>query len=85
MPDARVVRDWDEQRITATAAVAIGEIWQMADGSAGYYERLAGNTTNPIVAGSSGESTIFRTSGKVTVTEALRLAETFPAGSLAQA
>ncbi len=70
MADATIVRDWDERRVTAGAAVAIGEVWQLADGSAAYYERLAGNTTNPVVAGSSGDSVVFKSSGQVTVTKA---------------
>lgn len=69
MPDARLVRNWDEQLLTAAAAVAIGEIWQMADGRAAYYERLAGNITNPNVAAGSGDQIVLRTSGKVTVTK----------------
>ena len=69
MADAKLVRNWDEQRLTASAAVGVGEIWQMADGSAGYYDRLAGNVTNPVISGGSGDSVIFRTSGHATVTK----------------
>jgi predicted RecA/RadA family phage recombinase len=64
--DAVKVREWDEQRITAAAAVALGEIWQMADGAAAYYERVGGGAA---VAGGSGDTVDFRTSGKATVTK----------------
>lgn len=63
MPDARHVRDWDDQLILASSAVGVGELWQTADGKAAYY--LGGSSGR--AAGSSGEQLLFRTSGKVTV------------------
>jgi predicted RecA/RadA family phage recombinase len=59
--DAVRVRKWDERLLTAGAAVAAGEVWQLADGRAAVYdERLAA---------SSGDRTTFQTSGTYTVTK----------------
>jgi predicted RecA/RadA family phage recombinase len=59
--DAVRVRKWDERLLTAGAAVAAGEVWQLADGRAAVYdERLAA---------SSGDRTPFQTSGTYTVTK----------------
>lgn len=65
MPDARITREWDETRLTAAASVAPGEIWQMPDGRAAFYRKLA--RTNKEEAGASGDRVDFQTSGKVTV------------------
>ena len=67
MADAVYVRAWDLQQITAAASVGIGELWQLADGSAAYFERLAGTTSNPVIPGSSGDRVQFRTRDKVTI------------------
>lgn len=61
MPDAREVRDFDKQRITLASSVSVGDVWQMPDGRAAYF--------NQTVAGSSGERKDFTTEGVVTVTK----------------
>jgi len=60
MPDARFVREWDKHKMIASAAVAVGELWQLGDG------RAAFNPQN--IAYSSGDYADFQTSGKVTLT-----------------
>lgn len=67
MADAVFVREWYEQRLTAAAAVGVGEVWQTADGKAAVYDRLAGLSTNPAVSGASGEAVKFVTAGKFTM------------------
>jgi hypothetical protein len=63
MPDARFVREFDEQLIIAQTAVGVGELWQTADGKAAYF--LGGS--NGRTAGSSGDTLTFRSWGKVVV------------------
>lgn len=62
MADAVFVRDWDQNNIVTQAAVGNGELWQLPDGSPGYYPLQA--------AVNSGDRIDFETSGKVTVTKA---------------
>lgn len=66
MADAVYVREGNEYRITAAASIGVGELFQMPDGSAAYYVRLA---TGIAQAASSGEISDFRNTGKVTVTK----------------
>lgn len=61
MPDARFVRDWDQTQFLLAGSAGIGDIWQMADGRAGYLDKT--------VAKSSGDRTEFKTSGFATVTK----------------
>lgn len=61
MSDATLVRGRDEIRVTAAAAVAAGEVWQMKDGRAGVYSGANG--------ASSGDRTNFVTSGQFTFTK----------------
>lgn len=68
MADARYVREWNEARLTAGDSVGVGEIWQLKDGRAAYYNRLA--STGQEVAATSGDVADFKTSGVVTVTKA---------------
>jgi predicted RecA/RadA family phage recombinase len=62
MPEATFVRDWDETRLTAAASVGTGELRQLADGRAGFFESAT--------AASSGDRIVFSTSGQVTVPKA---------------
>lgn len=62
MGDAVRVREWDEQRLTAAASVATGEIWQTPDGKAAVYQGLN--------AGNSGDRVEFSKSGHFTMTKA---------------
>ena len=61
MPDARLVREWNQQQLTAVAAVALGEIWQTADGKA---------AVSLAVVGSANRAN-FESAGKYTVTKTL--------------
>lgn len=61
MPDARFVRNWDETQLVLAGSAGIGDIWQMADGRAGFLDKT--------VAKSTGDRTEFRTSGFATVTK----------------
>jgi predicted RecA/RadA family phage recombinase len=63
MPEAVYVRDWDEQRITLQAAVAIGEVWQLPSGEAAV----------SLAATSSGRND-FETAGKFTITKVTGIA-----------
>lgn len=56
MPEAVFTRDWDEQFIQAAAAVAVGEVWQTADGKAAVMSSSA--------AVGTGNRALFSTSGK---------------------
>lgn len=74
MPDARYVRDWNEQLITAAASVSVGEVFQLASGEAAVYLGIpTGGAFNPVGA-SSGDRTLFETAGKYTVTKATGIA-----------
>lgn len=64
MSEAVYVRDANEQRLTAGAAVSHAEIWQMPTGEAGYLDQ----TTRGAGASSGGKAR-FLTNGKVTVTK----------------
>ena len=61
MPDARDIRDFDQWRLTLGAGVSVGEMWQMPDGRAAWFDQTA--------AGSTSEKKEFRTEGVVTVTK----------------
>lgn len=61
MADATLVRGRDEVRVTAAAAVAAGEVWQMKDGRAAVYAGLN--------AAASGDRTSFVTTGQFTFTK----------------
>lgn len=62
MAEATFVRLFDEERIAVAAAVAVGEVWQMADGKAAVFVRKAGETGG--VAASTNDYGDFKTSGK---------------------
>lgn len=59
MPEATFVRDWNKQRITLEASAGSGEIRQLPDGRAAFYESSVG--------ASSGDQPIFTASGLVTI------------------
>lgn len=61
MADASYVRSRDEIRVTAAAAVASGECWQLSDGRAAVYSGLN--------AAASGDRTNFTTTGQFTFTK----------------
>jgi len=61
MADATYVRGRDDIRVTAAAAVAAGECWQMKDGRAAVY---VGQN-----AAASGDRTTFTTAGQFTFTK----------------
>ena len=61
MADASYVRSRDEVRVTAAAAVASGEVWQLKDGRAAVYTGLN--------AASSGDRVNYSTSGQYTMTK----------------
>ncbi len=61
MADASYVRSRDDVRVTAAAAVASGECWQLADGRAAVYSGLN--------AAASGDRTNFTTTGQFTFTK----------------
>lgn len=66
MADARYVRNWNEYRLTADAAVATGEVWQLPDGKAAVYTGLnAGNSGDKVNFETSGHHTVTKTSGVV--------------------
>lgn len=68
MADAIRVREWDERRLTAAAAVAAGEIWQLPDGQAAVYAGQAAASSNDRVEFcTSGVFTVTKTSGVVLV------------------
>lgn len=62
--EATLVREHDEQRITAASAVSVGDVWQLPSGEAAVYLKVA--NAAGITAGASGDRTDFRTSGKYT-------------------
>jgi predicted RecA/RadA family phage recombinase len=61
MPDARFQREWDQTQLVLASGASIGDVWQMPDGRAAFYNKLA--------AGSTGDRTQFQTSGVITVTK----------------
>lgn len=61
MADALYTREQNEQRLTADAAIASGEVYQMPDGSAG--------VATTLVALASGDRANFRTDGRFTLTK----------------
>lgn len=61
MADATYVRGRDDVRVTAAAAIAAGEVWQMKDGRAAVY---VGQN-----AAASGDRTNFTTTGQFTFTK----------------
>jgi predicted RecA/RadA family phage recombinase len=61
MGDATRVRGRDEVRVTAAAAIATGEVWQMKDGRAAYMSNAE--------AAASGDRTTFITEGQVVLTK----------------
>lgn len=62
MADATYIRGRDENRVTAAAAIASGECWQLADGRAAVYQGQN--------AASSGDRVTFKTDGQHTFTKA---------------
>jgi hypothetical protein len=62
MPDAFFNHAANEQRTTLAGALGAGEIWQLKDGRAAYYDTS--------IAASSGEKVYIRTDGQATVTKA---------------
>ena len=62
MPEAVFVRDFDQTRITAAGAIGAGELIQLANGQAGYYDSGT--------AASSGDGIVFRTRDNVTLAKA---------------
>ena len=62
MPEATFVRDFGKTRITAAGAYGAGELIQLANGKAGYYD----STT----AASTGDGIVFTSAGTVTVAKA---------------
>lgn len=64
MADALRTLEFDEQRLTAAAAVGRGEVWQI-NGEAAVYERVAGNAAE--TAAASGDRAQYRTRGKFTL------------------
>ena len=62
MADATLSREQNDVRVTAQAAVTLGEVWQMPDGRAAAY---AGTT-----AATSGDRTQFRSWGQYVLTKA---------------
>lgn len=61
MADATYIRGRDENRVTAAAAVAAGECWQLKDGRAAVYVGQQ--------AASAGDRTNFTTTGQFTFTK----------------
>lgn len=61
MADATYIRNRDDNRITAAAAIAAGEVWQLADGRAAVLTGLA--------AAASGDRVNFTTTGQFTFTK----------------
>lgn len=61
MPDAIFNHDANEQRTTLGASLGAGEVWQLKDGRAAFYDSS--------VAASSGDKVYIRTDGQATVTK----------------
>lgn len=61
MADATFIRGRDDNRVTAAAAIASGEVWQLADGRAAVLTGLG--------AAASGDRVNFTTTGQHTVTK----------------
>ncbi len=59
MPEATFVRDWDKTRLTLLSSLGAGELIQLPNGKAGYYDSTAG--------ASSGDKPIITSSGVVSV------------------
>jgi predicted RecA/RadA family phage recombinase len=62
MADAQYIRGRDDVRVTAAAAVASGEVWQLKDGRAAVYDGLN--------AAASSDRVKFTTTGQFTFTKA---------------
>ena len=63
MPDAIFTGDPNEIRVALAASLGVGEVWQLANGKAAFYDPA------PRVAASSGEKQLLRTDGQCTVTK----------------
>jgi len=64
MPEGVYVRDWDKTRITLGASTGAGELRQLADGRAGFYESSVGASSgDPITITTSGQVTLPKTNG----------------------
>lgn len=63
MPDAIFIHDGNEIRTALQAALGVGEVWQLANGKAAFYDPV------PRVGASSGASAYIRQDGQVTVTK----------------
>ncbi len=61
MADATRIRDANDNRLTADAAIAAGEVWQLRNGRAAVYASLE--------AAASGDRANFQDSGQYTVTK----------------
>jgi hypothetical protein len=63
MPDAIFTGEPNEIRVALAASLGVGEVWQLANGLAAFYDPA------PRVAASSGEKQLLRTDGQCTVTK----------------
>jgi hypothetical protein len=63
MPDAIYTGEPDQIRVALAASLGVGEVWQLANGMAAFYDPA------PRVAASSGEKQPLQTSGQCTVTK----------------
>jgi predicted RecA/RadA family phage recombinase len=66
--EATFLRDRDRVSLTAQAAANAGEVWQLADGRAGYLALTGG--ASAATGAASGDRTQFRTDGQVTMPKA---------------
>jgi predicted RecA/RadA family phage recombinase len=66
MPEAVFVRDSDQIRYTAAGAVGAGEIRQLADGRASFYDsNTAASLDDKVVGTATGQVTVAKTNGVV--------------------
>jgi hypothetical protein len=66
MPEATFVRDWNQTRLTLLSSLGAGELIQLPNGKAGYYDSTVGASTGdkPILT-SSGVVAVPKTNGIV--------------------
>lgn len=65
MPEATYIRDFDKTLVTLAASKGSGEVFQLADGRAGFYDSGAVSS-----GASSGDKKEIRTAGQVTLPKA---------------
>lgn len=66
MPEAIFVRDWDKTRIQLAASTGAGELRQLSDGRAGFYQSSVGASTGDfIIVQTSGQVSLAKTNGIV--------------------